>query len=127
MAQNYAIAEFCTPAGAAAAKRALDAIEAAMRPDGGGAGRRPDGRVAQVKLLRSEHAAVKSIQSQFSRTLFVANLPQARLLPLPFFGFVYLFTGRQWQRTSQSAPGLLAQLCTLFSEREPQRSSQVCG
>ncbi len=36
------------------------------------------GRLEQVKLLRSEHAAVRSIQSQFSRTLFVANLPPVR-------------------------------------------------
>ena len=51
-----------------------------MRPE---SSRRPNGRVEQVKLLRSEYAAVKSIQSQFSRTLFVANLPQARQAALP--------------------------------------------
>ncbi len=33
------------------------------------------GRIEQVKLLRSEFAAIRSVQSQFSRTLFVSNLP----------------------------------------------------
>ena len=77
-AQNYAIAEFCTPHGAARAKRALDDVEASMRPDNS---RGPSGRVQQIKLLRSEYAAIKSVQSQFSRTLFIAGLPQVLCCP----------------------------------------------
>jgi hypothetical protein len=58
------------------AKRALDDVEASMRPDTSRrAEREAGGRVEQVKLLRSEFAAIKSVQSQFSRTLFVSNLP----------------------------------------------------
>lgn len=74
--QNYAIVEFAVPYMALKAKRALDDVEASMRPDTSRrAEREAGGRVEQVKLLRSEFAAIKSVQSQFSRTLFVSNLP----------------------------------------------------
>lgn len=77
--QNYAIVEFGVPYMALRAKRALDDVEAAMRPDTSRrAEREAGGRVEQVKLLRSEFAAIKSLQSQFSRTLFVSNLPPVR-------------------------------------------------
>ena len=82
MAQNYAIAEFVCPSGAQRAKRALDEVEASMRPENNRRGGAGGGRMEQVKLLRSEHAAVRSIQSQFSRTLFVANLPPVPHHPL---------------------------------------------
>ncbi|CAL8463190.1 g2724 [Coccomyxa elongata] len=74
--KNYAIVEFAVPHMALRAKRALDDVEASMRPDTSRrAEREAGGRVEQVKLLRSEFAAIKSVQSQFSRTLFVSNLP----------------------------------------------------
>jgi hypothetical protein len=89
--QNYAIVEYSLPYAASKAKRALDEIEASMRPDmsrrakegdangveegGPEAGKPGARRIEQVKLLRSEFAAVRSVQSQFSRTLFVSNLP----------------------------------------------------
>ncbi|EIE21364.1 hypothetical protein COCSUDRAFT_48078 [Coccomyxa subellipsoidea C-169] len=75
--KNYGIVEFAVPYMALKAKRALDDVEASMRPDTSRrAEREAGGRVEQVKLLRSEFAAIKSVQSQFSRTLFVSNLPQ---------------------------------------------------
>ena len=43
-----------------------------MKPD---QNKRSGGSTAQVKLLRSEFAAIKSVQSQFSKILFVSNLP----------------------------------------------------
>ena len=81
--QNYAIVEFAVPYMALKAKRALDDVEASMRPDTSRrAEREAGGRVEQVKLLRSEFAAIKSVQSQFSRTLFVSNLPPVPPLSL---------------------------------------------
>lgn len=82
--QNYGIVEFAVPYMALKAKRALDDVEASMRPDTSRrAEREAGGRVEQVKLLRSEFAAIKSVQSQFSRTLFVSNLPQVQHLGPP--------------------------------------------
>ena len=69
--QKYAVAEFDIPYSATRAKKALDQIENAMKPDQNKRG----GGSAQVKLLRSEFAAIKSVQAQFSKILFVSNLP----------------------------------------------------
>ena len=89
---------------------ALDDVEASMRPDGSrGAG----GRVEQVKLLRSEYAAVKSIQSQFSRTLFVANLPQV-LPPSPMAHMAWPARSRPVQ-TAVDAPACSATLLHINS------------
>ena len=76
--QKYAIAEFDIPYAASRAKKALDQIENSMKPD---QNKRGGGSTAQVKLLRSEFAAIKSVQSQFSKILFVSNLPPVGLLP----------------------------------------------
>ena len=76
--QKYAIAEFDIPYSASRAKKALDQIENSMKPD---QNKRGGGSTAQVKLLRSEFAAIKSVQSQFSKILFVSNLPPVCLLP----------------------------------------------
>ncbi len=76
--QKYAIAEFDIPYSASRAKKALDQIENSMKPD---QNKRGGGSATQVKLLRSEFAAIKSVQSQFSKILFVSNLPPVRLLP----------------------------------------------
>ena len=74
-AQKYAVAEFDIPYSATRAKKALDQIENAMKPDQNKRG----GGGAQVKLLRSEFAAIKSVQAQFSKILFVSNLPPVSL------------------------------------------------
>ena len=74
--QRYAIAEFDIPHSASRAKKALDDIENSMKPD---ASKQRGGQSAQVKLLRSEFAAIKSVQSQFSKILFISNLPPVRL------------------------------------------------
>lgn len=74
--QRYAVAEFDIPHSASRAKKALDDIENAMKPD---ASKQRGGQGAQVKLLRSEFAAIKSVQSQFSKILFISNLPPVRL------------------------------------------------
>lgn len=49
-----------------------------MKPD---QNKRSGGSTAQVKLLRSEFAAIKSVQSQFSKILFVSNLPPVCVKP----------------------------------------------
>ena len=77
--QRYAIAEFDIPYSATRAKKALDQIENSMKPD---QNKRGGGSTNQVKLLRSEFAAIKSVQSQFSKILFVSNLPPVCLLQL---------------------------------------------
>lgn len=75
--QKYAIAEFDIPYSASRAKKALDQIENSMKPD---QNKRGGGANTQVKLLRSEFAAIKSVQAQFSKILFVSNLPPVRQL-----------------------------------------------
>ncbi|KAK9788864.1 hypothetical protein WJX73_005048 [Symbiochloris irregularis] len=90
VSKGYAFVEFSRPSEAQRCKDAMDKIELEMRPDvrqrigsrasGGVNGadqpeqRMPFQRWEQVKLLRAEWSRPKTVQSLFSRVLYISNL-----------------------------------------------------